>query len=82
MVLLDRIINRVEDNVLSESGKFLTNELKKSTKRIRNWTNCYQWWIKNGRAKQSAELPTHCSHCGAPIKKNIVFEYCECKIVE
>lgn len=36
MVLLDRIINRVEDNVLSESGKFLTNELKKSTKRIRN----------------------------------------------
>lgn len=33
--------------------------------------------------RQKAEnLPTNCPHCGAPTNKQLVCEYCHCKIVE
>ncbi|MBO5476011.1 MAG: hypothetical protein J5982_05905 [Bacilli bacterium] len=103
MGLLDRIINRVVDNVASEAssaigiavgntvesmateaGKSLTNELKEKNQQreLEIKQNAINAELKMEEQRKSADLPTHCPHCGAPTNKNIVCEYCECKIVE
>ena len=103
MGLLDRIVNRVVDNVTyqassaigtavgntvenmaTEAGKSLTNELKDKNQQreLEIKQNAINAELKMEEQKKAAELPPHCPHCGAPTEKNIVCEYCGCKIVE
>ena len=92
MGLLDRMINRVVSSASYAAGNAIGDAVGKSVGNVAGAgmdSIATDIKVKNGEKmmdlaeRQKAEnVPPQCPHCGAPSNKQLVCEYCHCKIVE
>lgn len=92
MGLLDRLINNAVSSATYAAGNAIGDAVGKSVGGVASAgidSVATDIKVKNEEKmmdlaeRQKAEnLPPNCPHCAAPTNKQLVCEYCHCKIVE
>ncbi len=92
MGLLDRLINNAVSSATYAAGNAIGDAVGKSVGNVASAgidSVATDIKVKNGEKmidleekQKAANLPPNCPHCGAPSNKQLVCEYCHCKIVE